>query len=220
MTANIAEIVNAGQAIYTKSVLAIYDILVLGISHHFLWECPTSKHLDLYNRHISDNHLDIGIGTGFYLDNCKFSSSKPKVALMDLNPNCLEATSRRIARYQPETYIRNILKPISLEGQKFNSIGLNCVLHCLPGTIQTKAVVFKNIKHLLNPGAIVFGSTVLNKGVKRNIFAQWVIDLYVKKGIFSNQDDSLEDLKQVMESNFSESSIETIGCTALFWGRV
>ncbi|MDJ0903720.1 MAG: hypothetical protein QNJ55_33515, partial [Xenococcus sp. MO_188.B8] len=81
MTQNI-ERINAGQAIYNKPVLAIYDVLVLGISHHFLWQCPTSKHLNLYNTNISGNHLDIGVGSGFYLDKCKFPTNKPRLALM------------------------------------------------------------------------------------------------------------------------------------------
>lgn len=210
---------NVGQAIYSKSVLAIYDLLVLAITHNFIWKCSTANHLELYNRHISNNHLDIGVGTGFFLDHCTFRNGHPRLALMDLNRNCLEIASKRVARYQPEIYTRNILNPIVFTGQKFDSVALNCVLHCLPGNMASKAKVFEYIKPLLNPGGIIFGSTVLSKGVKRSFVAKKVINFYVSKGIFSNLDDSYDDLNDALNQNFSESAIEVIGCTALFWAR-
>ncbi len=209
-----------GQAAYTKLTLAIYDLVVLGISNQFIWKCPSSHLLELYNQRISDNHLDIGVGTGFFLDRCTFPTNNPRLALMDLNPNSLEVTSRRVARYYPVAYRRNILKPIQLDGQGFDSVGLNYLLHCLPETMLTKAVVFENILPLLNPGGVVFGSTILTVGVKRNFLARRLMDVYNKKGIFTNENDSLEELKKIMFHNFSESSVKTIGCVALFWGRL
>ena len=46
---------------------------------------------------------------------------------MDLKSNTLEFTSRRIARYNPKTYRRNILEPINLNVEKFDSRGLGGV---------------------------------------------------------------------------------------------
>ena len=212
--------VEAGQAVYTKLTLAIYDLWVLGISNRFIWKCPSSHLLELYNQHISGNHLDLGVGTGFFLDRCTFPTSNPRLFLMDLNPNSLEVTSRRVARYHPKTYRRNVLEPIQFNEEGFDSVGLNYLLHCLPGTMLTKAFVFEQVKLLLNPGGVVFGSTLLTRGVERGFLAQRLMDVYNKKGIFTNQDDNLEDLKKILKQNFSEISVKTIGCAALFWGRV
>ncbi len=41
MTQVTAEQAEAGQAVYTKQTLAVYDFVVLGISNRFLWKCPT-----------------------------------------------------------------------------------------------------------------------------------------------------------------------------------
>jgi hypothetical protein len=114
----------AGQAIYTKRILGIYDFMVLGISNRLIWRCPTQRLVQHYNRHITANHLDVGVGTGYFLDRCRFPSNAPRVALMDLNRNALDFAARRIVRYKPETYIRNVLEPLSVDAMKFDSVGI------------------------------------------------------------------------------------------------
>src|SRR5437899_2107118 len=89
----------ASQAIYNNAVLAVYDFYVLGISNSFAWKCKTMRILERYNRYVSSNHLDVGVGTGFYLDRCTFPTPTPKITLGDPNTNCLEKASKRIRRY-------------------------------------------------------------------------------------------------------------------------
>lgn len=214
------EQVTAGQAIYTKRALSAYDFIVLRVSNRLLWKCPTRHLVEHYNRHVTANHLDIGVGTGFFLDHCQFPSQTPRLALMDLNQAALDFASRRVARYKPETYIRNVLEPISLDSTKFNSVGINYLLHCVPGSIESKAVAFDHLKALMNPGAVLFGSTLLQGGVDRNWFAKRLMDLYNRKGIFSNENDDLDALKRVLGHRFGSISVEVVGCAALFSGRV
>ncbi len=214
------EQVAAGQAVYTERTLTIYDFVVLGVSNRFLWKCPTSRLEEHYNKHVTANHLDVGVGTGYFLDRCRFPSQNPRVALMDLNAATLDFASRRIARYKPETHCRNVLEPISLAGEKFDSIGINYLLHCIPGTIGSKAVAFDHLKALMKPGAVIFGSTLLQGGVARNWLARRLMNVYNRKGIFSNQHDDLEGLKRALEMRFREVSVEVAGCAAIFSARV
>ncbi len=214
------EQVAAGQAVYTKRTLAIYDFVVLGVSNRFLWKCPTSRLEEHYSEHVTANHLDVGVGTGYFLDRCRFPAQTPRIALMDLNQSTLDFASHRIARYQPETYCRNVLEPISFAGEKFDSIGINYLLHCIPGSIDSKAVAFDHLKTLMNPGAVIFGSTLLQGDVARSWPARRLMDVYNKKGIFSNQHDDLEGLKQALEMRFREVSVEVAGCAAIFSARV
>ncbi|MBK9576924.1 MAG: class I SAM-dependent methyltransferase [Fibrobacteres bacterium] len=212
---------HAGQAIYTKPTLNLYDLVVLGVSNRWIWKCCTPWQLEHYDRHIRGNHLDIGVGTGYYLDKCRFLSPAPRIALMDLNPHSLAHAAQRIARYQPSTHVRNILEPIAWEEAKFDSIGLNYLFHCLPGSMAEKAVVFDRIQPLMAPGAVVFGATLLQgPEIPRSFLARRLMALYNKKGVFTNTDDTLPALGEALDSRFREVSLEVVGCCALFSGRI
>lgn len=214
------EQVAAGQAVYTQRALRVYDIVVLSVSNRLIWRCPTQRLLALYDQHITANHLDVGVGTGYFLDHCHFPSPTPRVALMDLNPNALTFASRRIARYTPETVRRNVLAPIAVDTAPFDSVGVNYLLHCLPGTLETKAVIFGHLKTQMNPGAVLFGSTLLQGGVSRNALAKRLMAVYNNKGIFANRHDDLAGLKDVLSHHFQDVVVEVVGCAALFSGRV
>jgi hypothetical protein len=216
-----ADSIEAGQAIYTQRTLRLYDPIVLGISNQFIWQCPTQSLIDLYHNNITANHLDVGVGTGYFLDRCQFPSlTTPRIALMDLNTNALEFAARRLVRYQPERYCQNVLEPITLEVKKFDSVGVNYLLHCLPGSIESKAIAFDYLRLIMNPNAVIFGSTILQGSVPRNWLAKRLMGVYNSKGIFSNQDDDLEGLERSLNNRFRDVSIQVVGCVALFSGRV
>lgn len=215
-----AEQIEAGQAVYTKSTLRAYDFVVLVVSNQFIWKCPSQRIEEHYNRHVTANHLDVGAGTAYFLDRCQFPSRAPRVALMDLNQSVLQHASRRIARYNPETYRRNVLEPISLNAKRFDSVGINYLLHCIPGSIESKAVALDHLKAVMNANAVLFGSTLLHTGVLRNWIAKRLMSAYNKKGIFSNQHDDLDSLKRELNQRFRDVSVEVVGCAAIFSGRV
>ena len=188
------EQVRAGQAVYTRRNLRLYDFVVHSVSNHLVWNCPTQRLVEHYNKHITANHLDVGVGTGYFLDHCRFPSRTPRIALSDINRSSLDFAARRIARHTPETYLRNVLEPVSVDAANFDSAGINYLLHCLPGTIASKTVALDHLKALMNPNAVLFGSTLLQGGVSRNWFARRLMAFYNKKGIFSNQGLLLTDI--------------------------
>lgn len=213
------EQVAAGQAVYTRRALRAYDFVVLGVSNRFIWKCPTERIVEHYNRHVTTNHADVGVGTGYFLDKCRFPSPSPRIALIDLNQNTLDFASQRIARYRPETYRRSVLEPICIDAPKFDSVALNYLLHCLPGSIASKSAALDHVKTLMNPKAVLFGSTLLQGGVHRNRLAKRLMEVYNKNGIFSNQADDLDRLTEELFERFTDVSVEVVGCAALFSGR-
>jgi hypothetical protein len=208
-----------GTEVYSQFVLKIYDWYVLWYNCRFLWECPAHYLLDLYDQYVSANHLDIGVGTGYFLDKCKFPGTDVRLALMDSSANPLGAASKRLNRFKPEVYQRNASEPFGIDARPFDSIGMMNLLHCIPGNLKTKAIVFEYAKEVMNPGAVIFGSTILYKGVKRNALATLAIKYYNKTRSMTNMDDSLEDLQDSLRNSFSDSSVNVIGCEALFWAR-
>jgi len=214
------EEIEAGQAIYTKRMLGYYDLRVLWVSNPLIWKCPTSRLLNHYNRFVTANHLDVGVGSGYYLDKCQFPTPNPRIPLMDLNANSLAFATDRIKRYHPETLLRNVLEPISFDGPRFDSVGVNYLLHCLPGDMAAKCCVFDHLRSLMDPGAIIFGSTLLQGGVQRSVAARALMAHYNFYGVFSNTSDSLETLRQELKKRFTTVSIEIVGCVALFSARI
>jgi len=212
----ISRAVERGQAIYSKPILTVYDLWVLGFSNKFIWKCPTYNILNNFNEHVSSNHLDIGVGTGYFLDKCQFGTGNVNIALMDLNQNSLDEAAKRIERYNPVKYKVNVLEKINIDTDRFDSISLNYLFHCLPGNLTEKLIVLDNVDHLLNESGVIFGSTILTSGVNTSRSAKALMRIYNKKGIFDNSTDSLDDLKKYLTKKYSSFSITTHGCVAIF----
>ncbi|MBX2805454.1 MAG: class I SAM-dependent methyltransferase [Hyphomicrobiales bacterium] len=211
----ISDATKAGQSVYSPLVLRIYDLYVLGFSNRFIWSCPTSALRELYNRNVSAKHIDIGVGTGYFLDRAKWPVSSPSITLVDLNANSLNAASRRVRRYAPETIHANALEPLPVRGP-FNSAALCYLLHCMPGTIPDKAALFDHLGPHLEQGARIFGATILQGSVPRTGRAQRLMNIYNKEGIFSNAGDAIEDLEVELKKRFTNVRIGVKGVVALF----
>ncbi|QDT45750.1 Methyltransferase domain protein [Gimesia alba] len=207
----------AGQAVYSKKLLSIYDLWVLGISNSLIWKCRTKHILRWLNQNLTSNHLDVGVGTGYYLEHCTFPNSKVRLGLLDLNPNSLEATAKRASRYTPEVYQADILQPLPAPPpQRFDSVSLNYLLHCLPGDLTSKAALFDHLAPWLNPSALISGSTILHEGVPKGLAARRLMRVYNQKKIFTNTADSLDELQSQLASRYTDVELKVIGCVALF----
>lgn len=214
------EQVRAGQAVYSPLSLRVYDIVVHGISNHWIWRCPTHQIARLYDRNVTARHVDIGVGTGYFLAHAHWPAATPSVTLVDLNPNCLQAASRRIAWMEPRSVRANVLEPLPEDlGGPFTSAGLCYLLHCLPGTIAQKAVVFDHLMPHLEPGAHVFGATILGRDIAMNAAARRLMAIYNAKGVFANSGDTYRDLEEALTRRFDVVDMRHEGVVALFEAR-
>jgi 2-polyprenyl-3-methyl-5-hydroxy-6-metoxy-1,4-benzoquinol methylase len=213
-------VLNGDAHVYTKPVLAIYDPIALGIVCPVAWHCSRRVMLEHYDRNIRNRHLDIGPGTGYFLDKCRFPTSSPSIVIADLNETVLETVSNRIARYAPEALVRDAMHPLDLGERRFESVGIMNIIHCLPGTMAQKTAVFDNVRDHVEPGGRIFGSTVLSKGVGNGPFASWLMRQYNKVGTFQNTDDSLEQLDIELSRRFADYRIRVKGSMALFEAHV
>ncbi|MDT3395893.1 class I SAM-dependent methyltransferase [Streptomyces sp. B1866] len=203
-------------AAYSAPVLAAYDALVLGAVSRFVWRCPAGDMLALYDRNVSARHLEVGPGTGYFLDRCRFPDPGPQVTLVDLSPTVLATAGRRIARYRPAALRRDVLKPMDLQGRRFDSAALNYVLHCLPSGAPEKFAVFDHLLPHLEPGARVFGGTVLAHGVRHTPLSRLQMNLLVRQGVLNNTEDSLDLLAEALRTRFTRHRLAVHGTVALF----
>jgi SAM-dependent methyltransferase len=212
--------VEAGQRIYSPLVLRGYDLVVLGFSNRFVWRCRSSMLLERYDRYVGVRHLDVGVGTGWFLDHCSWPVERPEITLLDLNEHSLSVASKRIRRYAHATIHANVLDPVELGDVTFDSIGANYLFHCLPGMLESKAAtVASNLRPYLAPNGVLFGSTILGRGVEHNLLGRRLMRLYNNKGIFSNLEDDQRGLEQGLASQLTDVQTEIVGSVALFAGR-
>jgi SAM-dependent methyltransferase len=208
----------AGQAIYNRAVLAVYDIVVLGLSCRLVWRCPKTDMLAAYDRYAGRRHLELGAGTAYFLDKCRFPDGGTELTLVDLNPTALQVGAARIARYRPTVIQANVLEPLPVSAHRFDSVGMNFLLHCLPGDWPTKGIVFANAATALSKGGRVFGATILGRGVATTAPARTLMRLYNSQGIFHNSDDDLDGLRRQLARCFSDYHITIRGNVAMFMG--
>jgi SAM-dependent methyltransferase len=206
-----------GSAWFTNFFMSIYDWFALGINCRFIWGCKSENIIELYNEHVSGNHLDIGCGTGYFLNKCSFPNNNPTITLFDLNPRSLKIAAKRLKRYRPATYAGDILQPLEIGNHTFDSIALVHLLHCLPGDMKSKEPAIQNIKKCLTTSGIIFGSTFLSKGTRYNKFTEMMFRLSNRTGFMSNKNDDLESLSGLLKRHFEDYNIRIIGCEAVFW---
>lgn len=211
---------HAGAAVYSPLVLRAYDAWVLGVSNRWAWRCPTrSVLLPFYRTHLGRRHLDVGVGTGFYLQRAAATTAS-EVALLDLNPTSLDAAARRLARPHAGLYVRDVMQPVDLGGAAaFDSIALFYLLHCLPGTMTEKADVFAHLKPHLAGGGVLYGATILGDAAGHNAFGRALMRIYNRKGIFGNRNDTADALSAALRRHFATVELRVHGVVALFAAR-
>jgi hypothetical protein len=204
------------QQYFNKLSLAFYDFVLYGIVSKYAWGTSIQRLDAHYKKYISSNHLEVGVGTGYLLDRVAFDTARPRLALMDLSVACLKKTARKLSRYAPRTYVQNLLEPIQQEIPAADSIGINYVMHCVPGSFKEKGIAFAHLKPLLTKDGVLFGTTVLSQQVSKNLLALAVMWLLNALGVFNNRKDNAEDLKTYLEEHFELVEFEVVGVTAFF----
>lgn len=215
----------AGAACFSPFILSCYDWWVFGFSNRFGWRCSTHDVLiPHFKQHVSDKHLDIGVGTGFYYANIGNLSGK-NIRLMDLNFNCLKTAEKRANDHGADAVSivqHDVFKPFPFqEDEAFSSVSSFYLFNCLPGNnFNAKEPAVRNIHAVLREGGVYFGATVLGntpqKGEKHNFVGQSLINYYNRKHIFGNENDTAEDLRRILERYFSHVEFRVEGVVALF----
>ena len=203
-----------GQAGYNPFLLAIYDPWVLGFMARAVWRCPTPPVVDRYRHHLGHRHLDVGPGTGYFLDKAGLPP-EAEVTLLDPNPNVLAHVSRRLAPMNLTAIEADVLKPLPVDGP-FDSAALSYVLHCLPGPQSHKADAIRNIAAVLASDGVLFGGTVLGSSEQHTPQARAVLWAFNRQGAFDNLADTKEGLHEILEESFQTVEIDVVGSLAFF----
>jgi SAM-dependent methyltransferase len=203
-----------GQREYSPVFLRIYDPLVLGLFSPLVWRCPTTHLVERYREHVGQRHLDIGPGTGYFLERTGLPDRYP-VTLLDPNVNVLGHASRRLQRLEVTTIEADVLKPLPLQGP-FDSAALNGVLHFLPGPLSRKAAAVANVAAVLAPTGVLFGASILGDSGRHTWLARKMLRANNRRGTFDNLDDTEDGLRQILQAPFARVEMEVVGSMAIF----
>ncbi|MBI2762480.1 MAG: class I SAM-dependent methyltransferase [Chloroflexi bacterium] len=204
----------AGQRDYTRALLNLYDPLVLGPIARFVWQCPTGGLLERYRRHIRPNHLDVGPGTGYFLEHSGLRAGSA-VTILDPNRNVLRHVARRLRQFDVTAVEADVLKPLPVAGS-YDSAALHLVIHCLPGPMSRKAAAVSNAAATLAPSGVLFGASVLGISGRHNWIARRFLAAFNRQGGFDNLADTEAGLREILEASFDHVELETIGSAVLF----
>ncbi|MES2209819.1 MAG: class I SAM-dependent methyltransferase [Chloroflexota bacterium] len=204
----------AGQKDYSRALLNLYDPLVLGPIARFVWRCPTNGLLERYRRHVRANHLDVGPGTGYFLDHSGLAAGSA-VTIVDPNRSVLRHVSRRLRQFDVTAVEADVLKPLPVAGP-FDSAALHLVIHCLPGPMSRKATAVTNVAAALAPTGVLFGASVLGRSGRHNWIARRFLAAFNQEGAFDNLADTEAGLREILGASFEHVELETIGSIAIF----
>ena len=205
------------QQEYTPAFLRVYDVVVLGAFCRALWRSPASRVVADYERLVCRRHLEIGPGTGYFLDKARLPDAL-ELTLADPNPAVLEYAARRLARYTPTTVELDVRKPMSVNGP-YDSVGMNGVLHCLPGPIARKASAVQSVAAVLADGGVLFGSTIVVDAPAHTPLSRALIRSNNRRGIFGNESDTLPAIRSLFDAEFQDVDVQLRGTMAVFTAR-
>ncbi|OLN83446.1 putative uncharacterized protein YbcY 1 [Colletotrichum chlorophyti] len=212
---------------YSPSFLTLfYDKYVLGFNMRYIWGCSTDILLPFFCENFSRNHLDCGVATGYFpavaLARPFRTNSKQRLTLLDLNPNPLNAAKARVLSVTTETEVRCVEAdvteppPKELRGERFDSISMFNLFHCMPGG-KGKFRALGFYKDLLSEDGVLSGCTVLGPRKSTSWITAFQLRWYNKWwGVFNNWEDKEEDLQEALEQEFEEVETWVIGNTMLF----
>ncbi len=203
-----------GQAGYNPLLLGIYDAWVLKFMAPTVWKMPVPPVVELYRRHLGSRHLDVGPGTGYFIEKAA-PPAGTEITLLDPNPHVLEHASRRLESMAPTTVEADVMKPLPVDGP-FDSAALSFVLHCLRDPMTNKATAIRNIADVLTPEGVLFGGTVLGHEASHTRPARAFLWAANKQGGFDNLDDTVDGLREILGASFRDVDVEVVGSAALF----
>jgi len=82
--------------------------------------------------------------------------------------------------------------------------------------MDEKLKAVDHLRPLMGKGAVLFGATILGRGVAPNGAARSLLNLYNGQGVFNNREDDIASLSDGLRRRFDQVEIETEGCDALF----
>ena len=193
-----------------------YDKFVNEINCEKVWKCSRKHIINNYNSNINYNHLEIGPGTGMFLKKENLNVNLNKLTLVDINNKILNHSRHNLDSEHSNinSLVYDLFSYEIPSNIEFNSVGINYVLHCVPGNLQTK--LDKLIGNLGNNKYNLFGASVICDPLHMNPIAEYELMFLNAVGIFYNNNDTYEELNEYLNNKNYNFSLKKQGYVAIF----
>jgi phospholipid N-methyltransferase len=186
-----------------------YDYFVNNINCKYVWKCDQRYIKKLYANNITNKHLEIGPGTGYFIKKYQFNN----LHLVDINQDILTNSKKNLNNNCQNIKIhnQNIFENNNKINEDITSIGMSYVLHCVPSNLDRSLDnLVENIK--ANNQVTIFGSTVIPN--KKDFLAMTEIYTLNKLGIFNNINHNKEQLEYIISKY--NGNVKHVGNVLLF----
>ena len=205
-----------GQLFFSTMSHWLYDSLLYKYITGTIWRCSQDNLLDNYVENISGDHLEVGVGSGYLLSRTLCAEGLKRLVLLDLNRRCLAKSESRLSELSPWAVRHNVLEPLPKELCGFGSIGMNYVLHCIPGSFRNNRKIFSHLHAALRDGGVLFGATLIPGPLRQGVAASLFMSLLRVLGIFHNSNHTQRGLKISLEATFKQVNVTRIGSALIF----
>lgn len=198
---------------FVTQSLKLYDFAVNDINCNYVWRCNKKNIIDNYKKNIGKIHLEIGPGTGYFLKN---NYPNEKLYLMDINNETLDFSKKNLEGSYNNIYkLKHNIFTDKIKIDQLDSVGINYVLHCVPGKLENK--VDKLISNLITSNQTkYFGATVVNNNYLQTPLSKFELYFLNQKKIFSNFEDDYRNLIKYFEYNNINYQYKICGNVLIF----
>ncbi len=194
--------------------LRLYDLFVLHFTSPRAWGCTAEELSQMYRRHLSHDHAEVGVGSGYFLSN-HVRADWTQLSLIDPNPAALQYVARRLTTPAVNSHVGDILDATTLPHQRYKSVGANYVLHCLDASGNSKKTAIANLARLTADDGTLFGATVLGDA-EHNRLGRALMRICNATGTFNNTTDNEASLREHLSARFHTVHIERRRTVAMF----
>ncbi|GAA3747664.1 class I SAM-dependent methyltransferase [Salinactinospora qingdaonensis] len=212
----------ANPGLYTRLTMRWrYTPQVIWWRHPRVWGVPNPVLHTLLAAHAGQEHLEVGVGNGYFPSRLPAWSPVRTLHLMDVNPACLAIASHTLRRrFTLHSHHHSALTPWeNLADDSVDSINSYMTLHAIERTgIGDLEPLVAEAHRVTKPGGCFFGATIVPKGAGVHLkpSAARLIEQYNAAGVFSNANDSVEDLHDLLEGHFAHVTTRAFGCVAVW----
>lgn len=193
-----------------------YDRFVNEINCNHVWKCSKNNIINNYCANVENKHLEIGPGSGFFLKKENIGVNLDQLTLVDVNSTILKFSKKNLESEHSNvnSLVYDLFRyeiPTNIE---FDSVGINYVLHCIPGNLQTK--LDSLISNLGDNKYNLFGASVICDPLHMNPIAEYELMFLNAFGIFNNNNDTYEELNEYLNNKNYNFSLKKQGYVAIF----